>query len=184
MNAVQTDNNYRLALLDLSQLIELETPEGFLLEDPTANIELIPLTPPDEIFQTALVSKASIQAAQYRLEGSKHSIRIAQSAYYPQLSFSGSLGTNYYSTINRTFSQQMNDNFNKYVGFNLSVPDWPHATGYAQPACSAKTIPCSWITPKRASTKRFSRHGTTRRHPKASIRAAVRQHRPAKHPLS
>lgn len=30
MNAVQTDNNYRLALLDLSQLIELETPEGFL----------------------------------------------------------------------------------------------------------------------------------------------------------
>lgn len=54
MNAVQTDNNYRLALLDLSQLIELETPEGFLLEDPTANIELIPLTPPDEIFQTAL----------------------------------------------------------------------------------------------------------------------------------
>ena len=86
MNAVQTDNNYRLALLDLSQLIELETPEGFLLEDPTANIELIPLTPPDEIFQTALVSKASIQAAQYRLEGSKHSIRIAQSAYYPQLS--------------------------------------------------------------------------------------------------
>ena len=66
----------------------------------------------------------------------------------------------------------------------LSSTDWPHATGYAQPACSAKTIPCSWITPKRASTKRFSRHGTTRRHPKASIRAAVRQHRPAKHPLS
>ena len=105
-----------------AEVAELETPEGFLLEDPTANIELIPLTPPDEIFQTALVSKASIQAAQYRLEGSKHSIRIAQSAYYPQLSFSGSLGTNYYSTINRTFSQQMNDNFNKYVGFNLSVP--------------------------------------------------------------
>ena len=132
-------------------------------------------------------AKPPSQAAQYRLEGSKHSIRIAQSAYYPQLSFSGSLGTNYYSTINRTFSQQMNDNFNKYVGFNLSVPIFNRLATrnrYAQPACSAKTIPCSWITPKRASTKRFSRHGTTRRHPKASIRAAVRQHRPAKHPLS
>ena len=122
MNAVQANNDYRLALLDLSQLIELETPEGFLLEEPAVKIELAPLTPPDEIFQIALDSKASIQAAQYRLEGSKHSIRIAQSGYYPQLSFNGSLGTNYYSTINRTFSQQMSDNFNKYIGFNLSVP--------------------------------------------------------------
>ena len=122
MNAVQANNDYRLALLDLSQLIELETPEGFLLEEPAVKIELAPLTPPDEIFQIALGSKASIQAAQYRLEGSKHSIRIAQSGYYPQLSFNGSLGTNYYSTINRTFSQQMSDNFNKYIGFNLSVP--------------------------------------------------------------
>lgn len=122
MNAVQANNNYQLALLDLSQLIELETPEGFVLENPAVKIDLMPLTPPDEIFQTALVSKASIQAAQYRLEGSKHSIRIAQSNFYPQLSLNGSLGTNYYSTINRTFSQQMNDNFSKYVGLNLSVP--------------------------------------------------------------
>lgn len=122
MNVVQTNNNYKLALLDLSQLIELETPEGFNLESPAVNLDLVPLTPPDEIFQTAMVSKASIQAAQFRLEGSKHNIRIAQSNYYPQLSLNGSLGTNYYSTIDRTFSQQMNDNFNKYVGFNLSVP--------------------------------------------------------------
>ena len=115
MNVVQTNNNYKLALLDLSQLIELETPEGFNVESPAVNLDLVPLTPPDE-------SKASIQAAQFRLEGSKHNIRIAQSNYYPQLSLNGSLGTNYYSTIDRTFSQQMNDNFNKYVGFNLSVP--------------------------------------------------------------
>ena len=122
MNVVQTNNNYKLALLDLSQLIELATPEGFNLESPAVNLDLVPLTPPDEIFQTAMVSKASIQAAQFRLEGSIHNIRIAQSNYYPQLSLNGSLGTNYYSTIDRTFSQQMNDNFNKYVGFNLSVP--------------------------------------------------------------
>lgn len=122
MNAVQANNNFRLALLDLSQLIELETPEGFVLENPAVQLDLIPLTPPDEIFQIALGNKASIQAAQYRLEGSKHNIRIAQSNYYPQLSLGGSLGTNYYSTINRTFGQQMNDNFSKYVGFNLNIP--------------------------------------------------------------
>ena len=122
MNVVQTDNNYKLALLDLSQLIELETPEGFCLESPATDLELLPLTPPDEIFQTAMGNKASIRAAQFRLEGSKHNVRIAQSDFYPQLSLNGSLGTNYYSTINRTFRQQMDDNFNKYVGLSLNVP--------------------------------------------------------------
>lgn len=122
MTAVQARNNYELALLDLSQFIELESPEGFLLESPDVSFALQQLTPPDEIYQTALVNKPAIQAAEYRLEGSKHSIRIAQSAYYPQLNLNGSLGTNYYSTINRTFRQQMGDNFSKYVGLSLSVP--------------------------------------------------------------
>jgi len=122
MSAVQAENNYKLALLDLSQLIELESPEGFALTDPVVNLELTPLTPPGDIFQTALENKASIQAAQYRLEGSKHSIRIAQSDLYPQLNLNGSLGTSYYSTIDRNFSQQMSDNYRKYVGLSLSVP--------------------------------------------------------------
>lgn len=122
MNAVQADNNYRIALLDLSQLIELETPEGFTLSAPAVALHLVPLTPPDDVYQTALATKAAVQAAQYRLEGSKYNIRIAQSGFYPQLNLNGSLGTNYYSTLERNFSQQLRDNFSKYVGFNLSVP--------------------------------------------------------------
>ena len=122
LQVVQTDNDYRLALLDLAQLIELDSPEGFEVEEPTADVVEAPLTPPDEIYQIALADKPVIRAAKYRLEGSLHSIRIAQSAYYPQLSLNGSLGTSYYSTINRSFSQQMQDNFSKYVGFSLSVP--------------------------------------------------------------
>ena len=77
---------------------------------------------PYEVYQTALTSKAAVQAAKYRLEGSEHSIRIAQSAFYPKLNLNGSLGTNYYSTLDRNFSQQMRDNFSKYVGLSLSVP--------------------------------------------------------------
>lgn len=122
MTAVQTENDYRLSLLSLSQLIELDSPEGFMLESPSTAITPSPVTPPDDIYQMALTSKASIQAAQYRLEGSKHSVRIAQSGFYPQLNLNGSLGTSYYSTINRTFRQQMGDNFSKYLGLSLSVP--------------------------------------------------------------
>ena len=122
LSSVQARNDHRLALLNLSQLIELDTPEGFQLETPQVDIELRPLYNPDEIFQTALNEKSSIQAAQYRLEGSKYSIKLAQSGFYPRLNLNGSLGTSYYSTINRTFRQQMGDNFSKYVGLSLSVP--------------------------------------------------------------
>ena len=122
LSVVQAQNNYQLALLDLSQLIELPTPEGFELEAPVAQPELAPLSSPDEIYQIALMDKPVIQAARYRLQGSEHSIRIAQSGYYPQLSLNGGLGTSYYSTIDRSFGNQMRDNFSKYVGFSLSVP--------------------------------------------------------------
>ncbi|MBO7419217.1 MAG: TolC family protein [Bacteroidaceae bacterium] len=122
LNVVQTLNNYRLAILDLTQLIELETPEGFEVEDPIQAFQLNPLTPPDEVFATAMVSKPAIQAAQARLEGSKQSIKIAQSALYPSINLNGSLGTSYYSTLNRTFSQQLSDNFSRYVGVSLNIP--------------------------------------------------------------
>lgn len=122
MALVQADNNYRLAVLELTQLLELDSPEGFALALPDNSLLPDKLTPPDEIYQSALNGKAVVQAAQYRLDGSKHAIRVAQSGYYPSLSFNAGLGTNYYSTLNRSFNQQLQDNFSKYVGFNLSIP--------------------------------------------------------------
>ena len=122
LNVVQTFNNYRLSILDLTQLIELETPESFEVADPDEAFHLNPLTPPDEVYANAVLNKPAIQAAQARLEGSKQSIKIAQSALYPSLNLNGSIGTNYYSTLNRTFSQQWGDNFSRYVGLSLSIP--------------------------------------------------------------
>ena len=122
LNVVQTNNNYRLAILDLTQLIELETPEGFEVADPDEAFQLNPLTPPDEVFSSAIANKPSILAAQARLEGSKENIKIAQSALYPSINLNGSLGTNYYSTLNRSFSQQLGDNFSRYVGISLNIP--------------------------------------------------------------
>lgn len=123
MNYVQAENNYKLALLDLSQLLELSTPEGFFLTDPQEELFVSTLVPPDEIYWEASKIKPGIRAAQYRLQGSERNIRIAQSGYYPRLSFSAGLSSGYYSTRDgRSFGQQMDDNFTKYLGFNLSIP--------------------------------------------------------------
>jgi outer membrane protein len=60
-----------------------------------------------------------------RLRATDHSIKIAQSGYYPQLSFSAGLGTNYYKTSGFTadsFGEQLKNNFSQYIGLNLSIP--------------------------------------------------------------
>jgi outer membrane protein len=122
---VQSENNYKLAKLDLSQLLELSTPEGFEIVQPDVDPKFVKLTPPDEIYQVALAQKPGILAAKYRLEGSEKSIKIAKAAYYPELSFGMGLGTNYYTMkgINSaSFGSQLNNNLNKYIGFSLNIP--------------------------------------------------------------
>ena len=122
---VQAQNNHQLALLDLSQLLELPTPENFQIETPNIEAFSTQLSLPDEVYAQALLNKPAIKAAQYRLEGAAKSIRIAQSAWYPQLSFGAGIGTNYYSITgieNASFGSQWHQNMNKYLQFSLSIP--------------------------------------------------------------
>lgn len=125
MTAVQSDNTYKLSLLDLSQLLELPTPEGFILQSPEDSLEFVPLTPPDDIYAEAMIYKPGIKAAEYRLEGADKSIRIAQGAFYPRISLSAGMGSSYYTMNGKaasSFHSQLKNNLSKYVGLSLSVP--------------------------------------------------------------
>ncbi len=125
MSAVQADNTYQLSLLDLSQLLELPSPENFYLAQQDTAVVFDELTAPDNIYTEALMNRPGIRAAQLRLKGTENSIKIAQSSYYPQLSFNAGLGSSFY-TLNghasSAFFTQLDNNQNKYLGFNLSVP--------------------------------------------------------------
>ena len=125
LSMTQTYNNWKLALLDLSQLLELPSPEGFEIISPEEQPDFQTLSSPDDLFNIAVLSKPGILATQYRLQGMGKSIRIAQSAYYPKLSFGAGISTAYYNlkgVDNEPFGKQLGNNFSKYVGFTLSVP--------------------------------------------------------------
>ena len=125
LSAVQAANNHQLALLDLSQLLELPSPENFSIRVPNIENFTTELSLPDEVYAQALMNKPAIKAAKYRLEGAGKSIRIAQSAYYPQLSFGAGIGTNFYhldGVENAAFGSQWRQNMNKYIQLSLSVP--------------------------------------------------------------
>ena len=123
--AVEAENKYQIALLDLSQLLELESPENFAVTPITKGEETDQLTPPEEIYKDAMLFKPEIQAAQYRAEGAIRSIRIARSGFMPTLSLSGSLSSGYFTMRGQSsqgFGSQLNNNFSKFVGFSLSIP--------------------------------------------------------------
>lgn len=133
LTATQADNNRQLALLALTQLLELSTPEGFAVqrpltpgsqEDLTDSVSLQILSP-DAIFADALGQKPEVRADELRLQAAEHSIKIAKSGLLPSLSFSAGLGTNYYTTSgfkNDGFGKQLQNNFSQYLGFSLSIP--------------------------------------------------------------
>lgn len=127
LSAVQAENNRRLSLLDLSQLLELPSPDDFAIVSPATDsiADLKIQTSPAEVYAEAVLTKPSVKAAQYRLEGAEKSIRMAKGAYYPQLSFGAGISTNFYNVSgmeNGNFGSQLRDNFSQYIGFSLSVP--------------------------------------------------------------
>ena len=127
LTATQAENNYRLALLTLSQLLELPTPDGFAIVRPDLSHFILhsSLPTPDAIYAEAVGIKPEILSQQLRLKGTEHSIKIAQAGNLPTLSLSGGLGTNYYTTSgfdSDGFGKQLKNNFSQYVGLNLNIP--------------------------------------------------------------
>ena len=129
LTATQAENNYRLSVLALTQLLELPTPEGFAVVNPDmaelGKLEDINLLTPEDIYAEALTFKPEIRSEQLRLQGSEHSINIAKAGYYPKLNFSAGLGSNYYTTSSYDsdpFGKQLRNNFSQFIGLNLSIP--------------------------------------------------------------
>ena len=126
LTLTQATNNYDLTLLTLSQLLELDTPQGFAVEKPaeaSSALSALNLAPSADGLEYS--TRPSIIAQQYRLKSAERNIRIAKAGYYPTLNFSAGLGSSYYKTSGfqaDPFGTQMKNNFNQYISLSLSFP--------------------------------------------------------------
>lgn len=125
MGRTQAKCDYKLAMLDLSQLLELTSPDSIEIVAPQG--ETSPTLPPlpDRIFARAEGVKPEIQAEKLRLQAAEKNIRIAKAALYPTLSLGAGLSSEYYKTSGyqaASFSKQLSDNFNKSIGLSLNIP--------------------------------------------------------------
>ena len=130
VSATQAENNVALAILDLTQLLELPSPEGFHIARPSVEgLETVMLMDPEAIYAEAVQFKPAVKAEEIRLDQALKSIDLAKDSFLPSLSLSGGLGTNYYTSSgfpSAGFSSQLKNNFSQYIGLNLSVPIFSH----------------------------------------------------------
>lgn len=130
---VNSQNNYEISLLNLAQLMEMPSVEGFSVVAPQIEV---PATPTDlgnasSIFATAQTILPQILAEDTRVLGSEKGLDIAKGARYPRLSLIAGIGTSYSSAYRRfenfqllevPFQDQVEQNYNQSIGFNLSIP--------------------------------------------------------------
>lgn len=124
--SVQAENNVRLALLNLTQAMDIAYNNQFDISTPDeSELEEVLLPDRDEVWQTALTHRPEIIQAQYSLQAAEKALKSAKSAYSPSLTAQAGVSTGYYHQIgasNPAFGQQLSDNFTTNVSLNLSIP--------------------------------------------------------------
>lgn len=126
-NVTVAENNYELALLSLSQLLQLPY-EGFEVEvieldNPSSELMYKNASP---IVSYALDNRYEIKVAQKNIENSALNTEISKSGYLPTVSFNYAFGSNVFFTnlidTEDSFFNQLNNQKGHRFSLNVSVP--------------------------------------------------------------
>ena len=130
LSIINAQNNLNLAYLTLTQLLELESTDGFEIAKPEiAELDESKIVQTvSSIFHEGVTLLPQIQSAELNLKSAEKSLAVARGGYLPRLTLSGSYYTGYSSNrISPTggdyvFNDQFKDNAYKNVSISLSVP--------------------------------------------------------------
>lgn len=96
VNVVTAQNSVTMAMLNLMQLMNLDSTAGFSIVKPPIEVPgTILSTTPDQVYQTAVTIQPGIKKAQMDYLSADKGVAIAQGAYSPSIVLQGSLGTGY-----------------------------------------------------------------------------------------
>lgn len=139
LQLINLQNQLDLAILNMTQFLELSSPEGFDIVTPAIDIEPAAIAGGNinDIFDAAVGSRPEIKGAETRLDIAGIDIKIAKAGLIPRLTLNSSFSTGY-SDIRRkllgidpvtgplygdySFADQLNDNINYGLGLSLSIP--------------------------------------------------------------
>ncbi len=123
LTVVNAQNDSVMALLDLTNLLDIENDGNFDIVP--LHEENLPMPSLEEVWTNMQLANHTLRAAVIRKQAAGENVEVAKTGYIPTLSFNAGLGTNYYKTSgfqNESFAAQMRHNFSKSLGFSLNIP--------------------------------------------------------------
>lgn len=125
LNVTTAQNNLDIAKLDLIQLLDRDPGEGFEVVRPenveqylTANT----FSNLKDVYSTAESTLPDVKILEYKYNAAKFNLAAAKGNLYPRLNLGAGLGSDYADVNPSSFNNQINNNFSKFVSFQLSVP--------------------------------------------------------------
>jgi outer membrane protein len=132
-------NQLETSYLNLTQLLELKTPQGFEISVPEIVVDSNTIVSGniDDIYQQALSGRPEVKSSELKLSASEYDLKNARGGRYPSLSLSHSYSTQYTNLRQKVtgvdpvtgpiyedypFGEQIKDFKNFGLGFNLRVP--------------------------------------------------------------
>jgi len=125
LDVVNRQNTLQIALLNLAQLLELESNANFDIE--------VPLLPEIKsqssvansggVYAKAVENRPEIKSSEYKLKSTEMQLKVAEGSRYPTLSASAGINNRYIASENsQGFGDQISQNLGENIGLNLSIP--------------------------------------------------------------
>lgn len=95
-NIIQLQQQVQLAYMALKTILQLDLNKEIQIENPIPEnaLNVLELASVESIYQDATNSRPDVEGANAKIKSSELGVKIAKSAYYPQLSFFSAIGTN------------------------------------------------------------------------------------------
>ncbi len=140
LQLINIRNTLETSILNLTQLLELPSPEGFAVIVPEIPMDTNSVVKGNisEIFNIAVGNRPEVKSSEYKLFSSEYDLKIAKGGRSPRLSLSNSFSTGYSDIRKRvlsvdpatlqpvygnySFADQVNDNINYGIGLSLNIP--------------------------------------------------------------
>jgi outer membrane protein len=124
LNLANARSQLSIAKVNLEQLMELPVSDDFHIAHPNLQDLVNQNRIPDvkSVYETALAIKPQIKNAAVNKEIAALDEKIAKSGYYPILSASAGIGSNYSSLTTDPYFDQINNGINPSMGLSLSIP--------------------------------------------------------------
>ena len=126
LEVINASNNLKIAYLTLTQLLDLDSAEGFEIARPvTAQIDEALVAPEvEEIYAVAEKEMPQIRMAEYMVKAAQKDLAMARGARFPDITLQSQVYT-YYSELQTqyySYEQQLRNNMSKTIQFGINIP--------------------------------------------------------------